>query len=73
MRGQEQEQDPEDPSSTGPTTGSKRPRPEEGSGDDMDDGEDDFEELAREERMAKKVRKGEISKDEFEAEFHDLT
>ncbi|KAJ4478107.1 DEAD-domain-containing protein [Lentinula aciculospora] len=37
-----------------------------------DDYEDDWSEIAREERMAKKVRKGELSKKEFEAEFGDL-
>ncbi|TFK43507.1 DEAD-domain-containing protein [Crucibulum laeve] len=48
----------------------KRARP-----DDLDisDGdEDDWEELAKEERMAKKLRKGEVSKKEFDAEFGDL-
>lgn len=37
-----------------------------------DDNDEDWSEIAREERMAKKVRKGEISKREFDAEFGDL-
>lgn len=38
--------------------------------DDEDEGnEDDWAELAREERMAKKVKKGEITQLEFDAEF----
>ncbi|KAI0636773.1 DEAD-domain-containing protein [Trametes polyzona] len=39
-----------------------------GSGDD----EDDWAELAREERMAKRVKKGHLSQTEFDAEFADL-
>jgi len=46
----------------------KRPREEEDDGDDAEDWDD----LAREERMAKKVRKGEISQKAFDAEFDDL-
>ena len=38
--------------------------------DDAD--EDEWEELAREERMAKKVRKGEVSQGEFDLAFGDL-
>ncbi|KAF7294715.1 RNA helicase [Mycena indigotica] len=34
--------------------------------------EDDWEEMAREERMAKKMRKGQVSRSEFDAEFGDL-
>lgn len=37
--------------------------------DDDDSNEDDWAELAREERMAKKVRKGEMSRLEFDTEF----
>ncbi|OSD08658.1 DEAD-domain-containing protein [Trametes coccinea BRFM310] len=40
--------------------------------DDSGDDEDDWEELAREERMAKRVKKGHISQSEFDAEFADL-
>ena len=43
----------------------KRPRDETEDDDDWDD-------LAREERMAKKVRKGEVSQKAFDAEFGDL-
>ncbi|KAK7470621.1 ATP-dependent rRNA helicase spb4 [Stygiomarasmius scandens] len=46
----------------------KRPREEDDDGDDAEDWDD----LAREERMAKKVRKGEISQKAFDAEFDDL-
>jgi ATP-dependent RNA helicase DDX55/SPB4 len=42
--------------------------------DDEDEGnEDDWAELAREERMAKKVKKGEITQLEFDAEFIPAT
>lgn len=44
---------------------SKRDRDEDGSDDDWD-------ELVREERMAKKVKKGEVSQKAFDAEFGDL-
>ena len=37
--------------------------------DENEDDEDDWAELAREERMAKKVKKGEIAQLEFDAEF----
>ena len=37
--------------------------------DEGEGNEDDWEELAREERMAKKVKKGEIAQLEFDAEF----
>lgn len=37
--------------------------------DEDQNDEDDWEELAREERMAKKVKKGEMSQLEFDAEF----
>jgi ATP-dependent RNA helicase DDX55/SPB4 len=47
------------------TTSPKRPRAEE-------DGEDTWKQLAREERMAKKLKRGEISQKEFDAEFVDL-
>ncbi|PSR94048.1 hypothetical protein PHLCEN_2v4476 [Hermanssonia centrifuga] len=49
---------------------------ENGTKDDkeLDSGEDeeDWEELAREERMAKKVKRGEVSQGEFDKEFADL-
>ena len=49
-------------------------RPREGlagaSGNDNDT--DDWDELAREEKMAKRLRKGDISQKEFDAEFVDL-
>ncbi|KAI0818534.1 DEAD-domain-containing protein [Irpex lacteus] len=41
------------------------------SSDDGDDG-DDWAELAKEERMAKKLKKGEISQTEFDSQFPDL-
>jgi ATP-dependent RNA helicase DDX55/SPB4 len=50
----------------------KRGRSEDGGGDKEDD-EDDWDELAREERMAKKVRKGDIDQKTFDAEFGDLS
>ena len=36
------------------------------------DEEDDWDELAREERMAKRVKKGHLSQTEFDTEFGDL-
>ncbi|PFH52747.1 hypothetical protein AMATHDRAFT_73879 [Amanita thiersii Skay4041] len=42
------------------------------SHDNDSNGDDDWEELAREERMAKKVKRGEISQKDFDAEFGDL-
>ena len=39
------------------------------AGDEDEGNEDDWAELAREERMAKKVKKGEITQLEFDAEF----
>lgn len=47
------------------TPSPKRPRAEE-------EGEDTWGQLAREERMAKKLKRGEISQKEFDAEFVDL-
>ena len=41
---------------------------ESGEGDE----EDDWDELAREERMAKRVKKGHLSQTEFDTEFGDL-
>lgn len=38
---------------------------------DKDDEEDDWEELAAEERMAKKVRKGKVNQKEFDSMFMD--
>ncbi|KAK2466230.1 hypothetical protein APHAL10511_001872 [Amanita phalloides] len=38
----------------------------------VEDDEDAWEELAKEERMAKKLKRGEISQSEFDAEFADL-
>ncbi len=34
--------------------------------------EDDWDELAKEERMAKKLRKGEVSQQDFDAAFAEL-
>lgn len=45
------------------------PQKRHAEADDDDGNEDDWAELAREERMAKKVRKGEMSRLEFDAEF----
>ncbi|KAF9247068.1 DEAD-domain-containing protein [Melanogaster broomeanus] len=45
----------------------KTQNPEEG-----DDEKDDWDELAREERVAKKVRKGTVTQTDFDAEFADL-
>lgn len=41
------------------------------SGESGDDG-DDWAELAREERLAKRVKKGHLSQSQFDAEFADL-
>lgn len=41
-------------------------------GPDEENSSDDWEELAREERMAKRVKKGHLSQNEFDAEFADL-
>jgi ATP-dependent RNA helicase DDX55/SPB4 len=49
-----------------PETKSKRDRT------DADDEGDDWEELAREEKMAKKMRKGDISREAFDEEFLSL-
>jgi len=54
-----------DEQTTKPGDSSKRPRAEE-------DDEGSWEELAREERMAKKLKRGEITQKEFDAEFADL-
>jgi len=54
-----------DEQNTKPSDSSKRPRAEE-------DDEGSWEELAREERMAKKLKRGEITQKEFDAEFVDL-
>lgn len=48
---------------------SKRTRSAES---EQDDDGDDWDELAREERMAKKLKKGEVSQKQFDAEFGDL-
>ncbi|KAI8998456.1 DEAD-domain-containing protein [Trametes punicea] len=50
--------------------GSKRSH--DATRDDSGDEQDDWEELAREERMAKRVKKGHLSQSEFDAEFADL-
>ena len=50
--------------------GGKRNRAVEDIDDDGDD--DDWEELKREERMAKRLKKGEITQEEFDAEFAGL-
>jgi ATP-dependent RNA helicase DDX55/SPB4 len=53
-----------------PSPGSEIPQKRGLEVDDEDeDNEDDWAELAREERMAKKVRKGEVTQLEFDAEF----
>lgn len=44
---------------------------DEGEGDPSDE-DDDWDELAREERMAKKMKRGEITQKDFDAEFTDL-
>ena len=54
------------PSSSLSAVPQKRER--EADGEDQDD-EDDWAEIAREERMAKKVKKGEITQLEFDVEF----
>ncbi|TFK28730.1 DEAD-domain-containing protein [Coprinopsis marcescibilis] len=59
-----------EPGETDPSTG-KRSREEDASESDGNDG-DDWDELAREERMAKKVRKGAVSQKVFDSEFGDL-
>ncbi|KAI0362347.1 DEAD-domain-containing protein [Trametes cingulata] len=51
--------------------GSKRTTSDNGEDDSADEG-DDWAELAREERMAKRVKKGHLSQSEFDAEFADL-
>ncbi|TCD63297.1 ATP-dependent rRNA helicase spb4 [Steccherinum ochraceum] len=43
-----------------------------GQQSDEGGGEDDWDDLAREERMAKKVKRGDVSQREFDAEFGDL-
>ncbi|KAJ7915570.1 DEAD-domain-containing protein [Mycena leptocephala] len=43
-----------------------------GHGDEAVDEGDDWEEIAREERMAKKMRKGDVSQKAFDAEFADF-
>ncbi|CAA7259769.1 unnamed protein product [Cyclocybe aegerita] len=55
-------------SAAGFNASGKRPR-EVGEGEEI---EDDWAELAREEKMAKRVRKGVMSQKEFDAEFGDL-
>ena len=53
-----------------PSSGSAIPQKRGLEVDDRDeDNEDDWVELAREERMAKKVKKGEMTQLEFDAEF----
>ena len=49
------------------TAGTKR-----GADDEGDGSGDDWEDLAREERMAKRVKKGHLSQRDFDAEFADL-
>lgn len=50
----------------------KRSRDEDDNDDKDDDDADDWAELAREEKMAKKVRRGEVTQKVFDAEFNDL-
>ena len=53
-----------------PSSGSAIPQKRGLEADDEDeDDEDDWADLAREERMAKKVRKGDVTQLEFDAEF----
>ncbi len=52
-----------------PEAGTKRGQ--EDTGESEEDG-DDWEALAKEERMAKRVKKGQVSQREFDAEFADL-
>ncbi|KAH9934702.1 P-loop containing nucleoside triphosphate hydrolase protein [Fomitopsis serialis] len=54
-----------------PEVGEKRQRGESVS-EGSDAGADDWDELAREERMAKKVKKGVVSQDAFDGEFGEL-
>jgi len=53
------------------TTG-KRQREESAEAIGSDNDMDDWDELAREEKMAKRLRKGDISQKDFDAEFADL-
>lgn len=52
--------------------GSKEKDEQGGHGDEAVDEGDDWEEIAREERMAKKMRKGDVSQKAFDAEFADF-
>lgn len=45
---------------------------DEGDGDGEDESNGDWEELAREERMAKKVRRGQVTQKEFDQAFGGL-
>lgn len=56
-----------------PTTTGKRQREEVEEASGVDNEEDDWDSLAREEKMAKRLRKGDISQKAFDAEFTDLT
>lgn len=58
-------------STTEKAVGEKRGRAES-VGTEGDDIGDDWDELAREERMAKKVKKGLVSQDAFDGEFGEL-
>ncbi|KAF8974539.1 DEAD-domain-containing protein [Flammula alnicola] len=53
------------------STGKRRREELDGSMDEEQD-RDDWAELAREEKMAKRLRKGEVSQKDFDAEFGDL-
>lgn len=59
----------QEPVAIGGSATKKRGSEEDGS--DVDDG-DDWEELAREERMAKKVKRGAVSQEVFDGEFGGL-
>lgn len=59
----------QEPAAIGGSATRKRGSEEDGS--DVDDG-DDWEELAREERMAKKVKRGAVSQEVFDGEFGGL-
>ncbi|KAH6914898.1 ATP-dependent rRNA helicase spb4 [Coprinopsis sp. MPI-PUGE-AT-0042] len=70
LRGQQQQQEEQEgEEDDGVQAGEKRERADRGKESEDDD---DWAELAREKRMAKKVKKGEVSQKDFDAEFGDL-
>lgn len=58
-------------SQTTATSGTRTPIKSQSAEDNRDD-EDDWDELAKEERLAKRVRKGTTTQQVFDAEFGDL-